>query len=87
VWEEEKQEIDGLCPVPVANAVLTGFQRNLSSLRRLTEHVSVRIYLIDIKMLNKKLEFPIGWHEKVFILKMHERNYFSRFVRCCIGLC
>jgi hypothetical protein len=87
VWEEEKQDIDGSSPVPVANAVLTGFQRNLSSLRRLTEHISVRIYLNDIKVSNKKLEFIIGWHKNVFILKMHERNYFNRFVRCYIGTC
>jgi sterol regulatory element-binding transcription factor 1 len=43
VWEEEDAEYDGASPVPVSNAVLTGFQRNLSSLRRLTQHISVRI--------------------------------------------
>jgi hypothetical protein len=43
VWEKEKQEIDGSVPVAVPDVVLTGFQRNLSSLRRLTEHISVRI--------------------------------------------
>jgi hypothetical protein len=75
VWEEEKQETDGSGPVPVANAVLTSFQRNLSSLRRLTEHISVRIYLNDIKMSNKKLEFIIRWNEKVFILKMHKKLF------------
>ena len=43
VWEEEGMENDGASPAPVSNAVLTGFQRNLSSLRRLTQHIPVRI--------------------------------------------
>ncbi|PNF43046.1 hypothetical protein B7P43_G05564 [Cryptotermes secundus] len=50
VWEKEKQEIDGSGPVPVADAVLSGFQRDLSSLRRLTEHISSalpRVFLYE----------------------------------------
>ena len=43
VWEEEGVESDGASLAPVSNAVLTGFQQNLSSLRRLTQHIPVRI--------------------------------------------
>jgi hypothetical protein len=57
VWEEEGLDIDGLSPIPVANAVLTGFQQNLSSLRCLAQHISVRTelsYLNEIEVLITK---------------------------------
>lgn len=50
VWEEEGLENDGSSPAPVSNAVLTGFQRNLSSLRCLTQHISSalpRVFLYE----------------------------------------
>ncbi|PSN41839.1 hypothetical protein C0J52_16229 [Blattella germanica] len=44
LWEEECIETDSSNTTPVPNAVLTGFQRDLSSLRRLTEYISVSLY-------------------------------------------
>ncbi|XP_069702898.1 sterol regulatory element-binding protein 1 [Periplaneta americana] len=50
IWEEDSQENDGSSPIPVPNGVLTGFQRDLSSLRRLTQYVSSalpRVFLYE----------------------------------------
>lgn len=41
LWEEETTDSEQI--VPVANNVLIGFQRDLSSLRSLTQHIAVSI--------------------------------------------
>lgn len=54
VWEEE--ELDSEVPVPVPSAVLTGFQRDLGSLRRLTQFIPsalprVFLYEATVRMM------------------------------------
>lgn len=44
LWEEETTDQEHT--VPVANTVLSGFQRDLSSLRSLTQHIPVCTMLV-----------------------------------------
>lgn len=90
VWEEGL-EIDGSGAVPVTNAVLTGFQQNLSSLRCLAQHIPVRgwywIYnILIIWSFNYK-----GLHSFLHdIMKPYLENIFKKrlvfiyFVNCYI---